>query len=247
MTGPESEANGTKPISVAELLARSGTIGEPAVTRRRRRRRGDSDAVTVAELTGEIPVIRDDHHAETEHGTNAATQVSEPVSEESANTAYWSESEPRWPKSPPPPPQRSPRPERAPSPRPLPYDEPPAKPGQQSGAEHMSPDPLDHYADIPVDVMDSEVREAEPATEDSAYVRSFLQSDSTLFGGQTLADEVARRRAGKRTAHWPAAGLKREEERREDHLGVGAGRPGAAHEVHAAPGRLETLWRGSVV
>src|ERR1700739_3845248 len=112
MTPPQSEQTATKPISVAELLARNGTIGEPAVTRRRRRRRGDSDAVTVAELTGEIPVIRDDDHAETEHGANAAPQVPEPVSDESANAAYWSESEPRWPKSPPPP-QRSPRPERS--------------------------------------------------------------------------------------------------------------------------------------
>jgi hypothetical protein len=246
MTGPESEANGTKPISVAELLARNGTIGEPAVTRRRRRRRGDSDAVTVAELTGEIPVVRDDDRADTEHRAGAATQVSEPVAEESATTAYWSEPEPRWPKSPPQP-HRVTRPERSAYPRPLPYAEHPAKPGQQSGAEHMSPDPLDHYADIPVDVMDSEVREAEPATEDSAYVRSYLHSDSALFGGQTLADEVARRRAGKRTADLPAVGLKREEERREDHLGIGAGRPGAAHEVHEAPGRLETLWRGSLV
>jgi hypothetical protein len=245
MTGPHSEANGAQPISVAELLARNGTIGEPAVTRRRRRRRGDSDAVTVAELTGEIPVIRDDHHAETEHGTNAATQVSEPVSEESANTAYWSESEPRWPKSPPPPPQRSPRPERSAYPRPLPYGEHPAKPGQQSGAEHMSPDPLDHYADIPVDVMDSEVREAEPATEDSAYVRSYLHSDSALFGGQTLADEVARRRPGNRTADPQPAGLKGKEERHDDHLGIG--RTDVAHDAHAAPGRFEALWRGSLV
>ena len=39
----------------------------------------------------------------------------------------------------------------------------------------MSPDPMDHYADIPVDVMDSEVREAESASEDSAYVRSYLR------------------------------------------------------------------------
>jgi hypothetical protein len=245
MTGPHSEANGAKPISVAELLARNGTIGEPAVTRRRRRRRGDSDAVTVAELTGEIPVIRDDHHAETEHGTNAATQVSEPVSEESANTAYWSESEPRWPKSSPPPPQRSPRPERSAYPRPLPYGEHPAKAGQQSGAEHMSPDPLDHYADIPVDVMDSEVREAEPATEDSAYVRSYLHSDSALFGGQTLADEVARRRPGNRTADPQPAGLKGKEERHDDYLGIG--RTDVAHDAHAAPGRFEALWRGSLV
>ena len=63
----------------------------------------------------------------------------------------------------------------------------------------MSPDPLQQYADMPVDVMDSDVREAEPASEDSAYVRSYLQtSDSTLFGGQTLADEVARRRSDER-------------------------------------------------
>ena len=68
MTGPhsETESPGTRPISVAELLARNGTIGAPAVTRRRRRRRGDSDAVTVAELTGDIPVVRDDDEAEHE-------------------------------------------------------------------------------------------------------------------------------------------------------------------------------------
>ena len=81
---PESENGGpdpiSDPISVAELLARSGTHGAPALTRRRRRRRGDS-SVSVAELTGEIPVIRDD-----------------------------------W-----------------------------------SGAEEMSPDPLEDYAEIPVD------------------------------------------------------------------------------------------------
>jgi hypothetical protein len=231
MTGPESEANGTQSISVAELLARNGTIGEPAVTRRRRRRRGDSDAVTVAELTGEIPIIRDDR-AETKQGANAATQVPEPATEESATTAYWSEPEPRWPKSPPQP-QRSPRPERSTYPRPLPYGEQSAKPAQQSGAEHMSPDPVDHYADIPVDVMDSEVREAEPATEDSAYVRSYLQSDSALFGGQTLADEVARRHGEKRSADSLAAQLKGQEEHRAAHL--------------RTEGRFEALWRSSLV
>lgn len=47
----------SRPISVAELLAKNGTIGAP-VSGRRRRRRGNSDAVTVAELTGEIPVIK---------------------------------------------------------------------------------------------------------------------------------------------------------------------------------------------
>jgi hypothetical protein len=48
----------TRPISVAELLARSGTIGAPPPGGRRRRRRGNTDAVTVAELTGEIPIVR---------------------------------------------------------------------------------------------------------------------------------------------------------------------------------------------
>ncbi|MCV7384960.1 hypothetical protein [Mycolicibacter longobardus] len=62
MTGPKPDPRDveTRPISVAELLAKNGTIGSPPVTGRRRRRRGNADAVTVAELTGEIPIIRDD-------------------------------------------------------------------------------------------------------------------------------------------------------------------------------------------
>ncbi len=64
MTGPENSPSGTRPISVAELLAKNGTIGAPPVGGRRRRRRGNSDAVTVAELTGEIPVITDDFEPE---------------------------------------------------------------------------------------------------------------------------------------------------------------------------------------
>ncbi|UXA18651.1 hypothetical protein KXD98_02780 [Mycobacterium sp. SMC-4] len=58
MTRPD-DSSSTRPISVAELLAKNGTIGAPPVGGRRRRRRGNADAVTVAELTGEIPVIRD--------------------------------------------------------------------------------------------------------------------------------------------------------------------------------------------
>ena len=46
----------SKPISVAELLAKNGNIGSPPVGGRRRRRRGDADSVSVAELTGEIPI-----------------------------------------------------------------------------------------------------------------------------------------------------------------------------------------------
>ena len=60
MTGPEDSHGDTRPISVAELLARNGTIGAPPVGGRRRRRRGNADSVTVAELTGEIPIIRQD-------------------------------------------------------------------------------------------------------------------------------------------------------------------------------------------
>lgn len=53
----ESE-DSTRPISVAELLARNGTIGSPPVGGRRRRRRRNSEGVSVAELTGEIPIVR---------------------------------------------------------------------------------------------------------------------------------------------------------------------------------------------
>ena len=54
-----SSQDSTRPISVAELLARNGTIGAPPVGGRRRRRRGNSLAMSVAELTGEIPVVVD--------------------------------------------------------------------------------------------------------------------------------------------------------------------------------------------
>ena len=56
MTEP-SDTTATRPISVAELLAKNGSIGSPAPGGRRRRRRGNADAVTVAELTGEIPIV----------------------------------------------------------------------------------------------------------------------------------------------------------------------------------------------
>ena len=95
---------------------------------------------------------------------------------------------------------------------------------------------MDHYADIPVDMMDSEVREAEPATEDSAYVRSYLHSDTTLFGGQTLADEVARRRGGEPA---PAA------DEHLDDLDAEHDRVDEADELHE--GRLENLWHASLI
>lgn len=63
----------TRPISVAELLARNGTIGSPPVTGHRRRRR--SGGISVAELTGEIPVIRP---AETPTGPKVEADDVEP-------------------------------------------------------------------------------------------------------------------------------------------------------------------------
>ncbi len=79
MTGPEDSHSSTRPISVAELLAKNGTIGAPPVGGRRRRRRGDTDSVTVAELTGEIPIVgeHDVHEAETTRTLPAV--VDEPV------------------------------------------------------------------------------------------------------------------------------------------------------------------------
>lgn len=74
----------TRPISVAELLAKNGTIGAPPVGGRRRRRRGNSDAVTVAELTGEIPIIRPEtRQAEPAQAADetAPEPVVEPVAE----------------------------------------------------------------------------------------------------------------------------------------------------------------------
>ncbi len=207
MTGTQTNTEGaeTRPISVAELLAKNGTIGAPPVTGRRRRRRGNTDAVTVAELTGEIPVITDETpppHSERpnlkahstrapERRANGAAPVGAPAptpspqrvqepapdlsDDESADTSNWAQPEPRWPASPP-----QPRPNRL-----------QARP--RSGAEGMSPDPLEDYADMPVDLMDTDVREAEPPSEDSAYVRSYLTDANELFGGQDadIAERVS--------------------------------------------------------
>jgi hypothetical protein len=212
MTEPH-DAN-TRPISVAELLAKNGTIGAP-VPNRRRRRRGNSDAVTVAELTGEIPVIDDDIDPEAigQPGPesraprgNGSARLEESVSDEAADKApYWSEPEPRWPESPPPRPResrsesREARPERSPYPLPsrsnVRVDSSRVnggedQPADRSGAEGMNPDPLEDYAGMSVDVMDTDVRDAELANEDSAYVRSYLRSSAGRSRGKDATDDV---------------------------------------------------------
>ncbi len=202
MTGPHDSTN-TRPISVAELLAKNGTIGAP-VPNRRRRRRGNSDAVTVAELTGEIPVIEQD--IEPEATSSGSARLDELVADEPAEKSpYWSEPEPRWPESPPPRPRearpesRDARPQRSPYPLPSRNNVRVAAGGAEdqltdrSGAEGMNPDPLEDYAGMPVDVMDTEVRDAELAGEDSAYVRSYLRSFTGRSRGKGGVDDVESR------------------------------------------------------
>jgi hypothetical protein len=216
MTGPHDNAN-TRPISVAELLAKNGTIGAP-VPNRRRRRRGNSDAVTVAELTGEIPVIDEDIEPEASsqpgpgshaHRANGSARLDELVSDEPAEkSGYWSEPEPRWPESPSPRPResrpesRESRPERSPYPLPsrnnVRVDTSRSggeedQPADRSGAEGMNPDPLEDYAGMSVDVMDTDVRDAELASEDSAYVRSYLSSSAGRSGVKGAADHIESR------------------------------------------------------
>jgi hypothetical protein len=202
MTGP-NDSPGTRPISVAELLAKNGTIGAPPPAGRRRRRRGNTEAVTVAELTGEIPVVGEDaEHDEAERPgpgsharrPNGAVRLDEPAADEAAGpTGYWSEPQPRWPESPPRHPREA-RPQRSPYPLPTRRsradDEPMSRPAAHTGAEGMNPDPLEDYAGMPVDVMDTDVREAEPSTEDSAYVRSYFHSAERSVRGTTVADDV---------------------------------------------------------
>jgi hypothetical protein len=212
MTGPNDN---TRPISVAELLAKNGTIGAP-VTNRRRRRRGNSDAVTVAELTGEIPVIDGDVEPDatsqpgpgslTPH-TNGSAQLDELVSDEPAEESrFWSEPEPRWPESSSPRPRESrpesgeSHPERSPYPLPSRNNVPVAQASRsggaedrsadRSGAEGMNPDPLEDYAGMSVDVMDTDVRDAELAGEDSAYVRSYLRSFAGRSRGKGATGDV---------------------------------------------------------
>jgi hypothetical protein len=203
------------------LLAKNGTLGAPAPGRRRRRR-GNSDAVTVAELTGEIPVIDDDmeppdasSHPDPQshaHRANGSARLDESVSDESApaeKPRYWSEPEPRWPESPPPRPResrpesRESRPERSPYPLPprnnvrVAQDGraggPEEQPVDRSGAEGMNPDPLEDYAGMSVDVMDTDVRDAELTNEDSAYVRSYLHSSADRARGKDGAGHIGSR------------------------------------------------------
>jgi len=222
MTGPEDSHSSTRPISVAELLAKNGTIGAPPVGGRRRRRRGDTDSVTVAELTGEIPIVGehdvhdavsqsavvDDEHVDaTGPGptTNGAAGHVDDVEAEPADeyldvdddyadavADYSAHIEERDVDADPvdffaPPPRR---PQYTPDPRR--YRAPAGR-----GAEQMSPDPVDYDEDLalvePPEIEDEDT-EAAVGEKDRDQLPSYLRSTAgPLFGGQTVADDLARR------------------------------------------------------
>lgn len=247
MTAPDDSEN-SRPISVAELLARNGTIGSPPVGGRRRRRRGNSDAVTVAELTGEIPIIRTGEIpvtrdvAVTEEPVDEQTPPVEPVDvpdtdgSSAATTAPAEadeeEQEPARPFDGPPPradsplPSRERRPERSHDPRPLRRPEPHLdEDASASEAEHMAFDPVDESAPV-LDLASEE--EVDEAAELQSYLRS---SGGPLFSGQTVADDLARRGVAPHDEHdgSAVAVATEEEEHRPDE------------------GKLTALWRGLLV
>lgn len=207
MTTPDEHPS--RPISVAELLAKNGTIGSPPVGGRRRRRRGNSDAVSVAELTGEIPIIRtgempvvrEETHEEADEdaghqGTNgSAPSVPEAPAEPPTAAEPEPEPEPERPFDAPPEladdptPRRERGPERSYDPRPRrrPARQPAEVGAAESGAEQMTFDPLDDAGTL-LELA------AEEQADGTAELQSYLRSSGgTLFGGQTVADDLARR------------------------------------------------------
>lgn len=246
----------SRPISVAELLAKNGTIGSPPVGGRRRRRRGNSDSVTVAELTGEIPIIRtgeipivheEPTAAEEPAEEPVAEAPEEPAEESTARqavgeplTVNGSTSATQVPPQRPfeVPPQRSeaptPRrergPERSHDPRPMrrPEPKPVVVAEDSSDAEHMTFDPVDESAPI-LDLAPEE--QIEEAAELQSYLRS---SSGTLFGGETVADDRARR------------GLVSDHEPEEGSVAV-ATETGAEQKQRPRTGKLAALWRGILV
>jgi hypothetical protein len=238
MTGPEDSHSSTRPISVAELLAKNGTIGAPPVGGRRRRRRGNNDSVTVAELTGEIPIIsahdvrdvddatashrrasHEDEHVDatgpvpTTNGVAGHVDEVEPEAEPEleaeaaadqdtdtdddyagASADYKDHLEHR---------DVDPVEFFAPAPRRPQYTPRPKRFGGTAGrgAEQMSPDPVDDDELFESPVGLAEAPEIEDGDTEAAVGEngkgeppSYLRSTAgPLFGGQTVADDLARR------------------------------------------------------
>jgi hypothetical protein len=185
MTGPD-DSEDTRPISVAELLARSGSIGSPPVGGRRRRRRGKTDAVTVAELTGEIPIIH--HEPSTTNGTTDTLEA-----EPEAEPAYEPETEAEAP------PVGDAAPSEVPAEemRPDPVDEDDldaaiAIAEEEPAEELVDEEPAAGLFDQTAELDDADERELPP------YLRAIPDS---LFGGRSDVDELVRgRTTGRGTA-----------------------------------------------
>lgn len=246
------DTTSTRPISVAELLAKNGTIGAPPAGGRRRRRRGNSDAVTVAELTGEIPIVNTGSmRALREPAAEPASKVVEPAvvepsvveeppaEEPSVEEPVADEVEPELESEPEPEaegegegeeelelePEAEAELEPEPAlteaeldyqahldrrdvePDPVDFVPRPRRPkssttgafAAQSGAEQMSPDPVvddDEMLDLGPDVDFDEVLDKHTSDDDDLREQSpsYLRSTTdTLFGGQSVADDLARR------------------------------------------------------
>jgi hypothetical protein len=216
MTGPD-DASSTRPISVAELLAKNGTIGAaPPGGGRRRRRRGNSDSVTVAELTGEIPIYRTGSFPPEHSNGSGATETVEPVAapEESRldlddpinRSVLADEPIPRRGRMVTPERSRYPRPARRIDPVEEPVRERVEEPVEEppvAGAELMSPDPIediDSTGEAAPDIDDTSADDdvdAQPdelGIGDATYLQSYLRStNGPLYSGQTVADDLARR------------------------------------------------------
>jgi hypothetical protein len=220
MTESRDDHSSTRPISVAELLAKNGTIGSPPVGGRRRRRRGNSDSVTVAELTGEIPIVTDPTDVEESDDVEVAearpteADVPAPTTQGPTNGAV----------------EHAPEPlpaeadyvahleQRDADPEPLDFAPPPRRPkapprtafsAPAGSAEQMSPDPLvdddedsdDDLGLLDIDDVPESSYDVEAPSLDVAPNGvevpprpSYLRSGAdTLFGGQSVADDLARR------------------------------------------------------
>jgi hypothetical protein len=244
MTEPEDSHSSTRPISVAELLAKNGSIGSPPVGGRRRRRRGNTDSVTVAELTGEIPIITDSSHGEeldddTDHAPRTSSNGgyahvkphgrrhpadveaepaavdhdavfdTAPTATPAAPAVSGAEADYEAHLS-----------ARAVEADPVEFTAPPRRPPAAShpgfaapagGAEQMSPDPVTYEDDDDDDLHpaaalidslefeapleaaghDSDAQATQVAFEVPSYLRS--NTDTLFGGGQSVADDIARR------------------------------------------------------
>jgi hypothetical protein len=225
MTEPHDDHSSTRPISVAELLAKNGTIGSPPVGGRRRRRRGNSDSVTVAELTGEIPIVTDPTDVEESDGVEVAearhtaarhteAHVPAPTTQAPTNGAVEHALEPLPAEAD----YVAHLEQRDADPEPLDFAPPPRRPkapprtgfsAPAGGAEQMSPDPLvdddedsdDDLGLLDIDDVPESTYDVEAPSLDVAPNGvevpprpSYLRSGAdTLFGGQSVADDLARR------------------------------------------------------